>query len=289
MATTQQTLTDVEPSLVDKYVTEDGSTIETRETDDGTVEEQCPTCGNWYQKIASHWAKSSCPHPPISQRKWQMCKGLMMGDGSLGNRDNKNCRIQITNTNITFLEYLQDEFGWLSSTLYKDQTAQKGANQLNRCGVGSEQRETEAEDCVDMYRLHLSSHPVFNQFEKWWNTGEKTFPHIKYTKSSLGMWWISDGNLNWNSSGNSTIRFVSAKEGSRPENIIESFKKVGFDCNLYGDYTFALPVSQTEDFFDYIGHDPVPGFEYKWAWQDRDRYERLKKECREKHCTQTIE
>jgi len=108
----------IDTDLVEKYVTEDGSIIETRETDDGTVEEQCPTCGNWYHRIGNHWTQSSCSHPPISRRKWEMCKGLMMGDGSLGNRDRKNCYIEIDNTNLTFLEYLEDEFGWLVSTFF---------------------------------------------------------------------------------------------------------------------------------------------------------------------------
>jgi len=288
VTTTQQTLTEIESDLVSEYVTEDGSTIETREADDGTVEEQCPSCGSWYKRISTHWVRSQCNHPPISKRKWEMCKGLMMGDGSLKHRDRNNCCIDISNGNVTFLEYLQDEFGWLSSTLYKDQTFQKLANQLNERGVNGEFRDTVPEDCVDSYKLNLRSYPVFNHFEQWWSSGEKTFPQIKYTKPLLRMWWISDGSFNWKS-GDSTIWFTSRNEGSRPENIIESFKNVGFDCNLYSDYIFALPISQTEDFFDYIGHDPVPGFEYKWAYQNRDRYERLMKQGKEKHHTQTIE
>jgi hypothetical protein len=103
------------------------------------------------------------------------------------------------------------------------------------------------------------------------------------------MWWVSDGSFIWNSSGNSNVVFSSVNEGSRPQNIIQSFANCGFDCSLQGDDRFALPVSQTEDFFDYIGHDPVPGFEYKWAWQDKERYKRLKEQTREKHCTQTLE
>ncbi len=279
----------VENSLVDKYVAENGSTIETRETDDGTVEEQCPNCGSWYQRIASHWGQSSCDHPPISEKKWEMCKGLMMGDGSLGNKNRKNCNIYIGNTNVTFLEYLQDEFGWLASTFCQRVTAQKVANQLNGRVIGNRERNTQPEDCVDAYNLVTRSHPVFNHFEQWWMTGEKVFPQIEYTKPLLRMWWVSDGSFDWKSLNNCRIQFASRNEASRPENIIQSFKDIGFDCSLHSDSLFSLPVSQTEDFFDYIGHDPVPGFEYKWAYEDKDRYERLKEQCREEHCTQTLE
>jgi hypothetical protein len=289
MATTQQTLTDVEPSLVDKYVTEDGSTIETRESDDGTVEEQCPSCGSWYQLIGSHWAQSSCPYPPISQRKWEMCKGLMMGDGGLSMRNEKNCCLKIVNTNVTFLEYLEDELGWLASVLYQDATAQESANNLNEREINGCVRDIDSKDCVDKYTLNTRCHPLFNEFEQWWIGGEKVFPKLNYTKPLLRMWWVSDGSFNWQTSGNLNVIVSSCNEGKRPENIIQSFSDCGFDCSLHGNKTFSLTVDQTEDFFDYIGHDPVPGFEYKWAWRDHDRYLRLKKARNHVHRTQTIE
>jgi len=291
MATTPHNSDDssIDTDLVETYVTEDGSTIETRETDDGTVEEQCPSCGNWYEQISTHWGLSSCQHPPISEKKWEMCKGLMMGDGCISNRNRKNCTIEIGNTNLTFLEYLEDEFSWLASTLSLQRTAQESADNLNRCNINSGRCDTHPKDCADTYILRIRSHPVFNYFEQWWETSEKVFPQIEYTKQLLRMWWVSDGNLHWLTSRNSRIRFTSVNEGSRPQNIINSFKKVGFDCSLGGETQFTLPVDQTEDFFDFIGHDPVHGFEYKWAWQDKDRYDQLKDECRQKHCTQTLE
>lgn len=276
------------PSLVNQYVTENGSTVQTRESDDGTVKEKCPSCGNWYERISGHWAMSSCQHPSISQQKWEMCKGLMMGDGNIGNRSGKNCTIEINNTNLTFLEYLQHQFDWLSTILYKTETAQEAANRLSNGKQEMSSSVTNSEDYYDGYKIHTRSHSLFNEFEKWWTTGEKVFPYLNYTKPLLRMWWVSDGSFNWRH-GNSSVRFASWKEGCRPENIINSFSDIGFDCSMYGGTDFILPVDQTEDFFDYIGHDPVPGFEYKWAWQDRDRYKRLKKESKEKHCTQTIE
>jgi len=290
VATTQQTLTEIEPDLVSQYVSEDGSTIETRENDDGTVEEQCPSCGGWYEKISAHWGHPSvsCEHPPISKRKWEMFKGLLMGDASVGKRNHKNSDIVVTNTNLTFLEYLEDEVGWISTVLYQFKTAQESANNLNGREMNGIECSTESDDCVDSYMLNTRRHPIFNHFEQWWETGEKAFPEIEYTKPLLRMWWISDGSFDWRPSGKARVRFTSKNESRRPENITQSFSDIGFDCSVYGVH-FTLPVTQTEDFFDYIGHDPVPGFEYKWAYEDRDRYERLMEEGKEKHHTQTIE
>jgi len=291
MATTSYNSGDssIDTDLVEKYVTEDGSTIETRETDDGTIEEQCPTCGNWYERVGTHWGRSSCQYPQISKRKWEMCKGLMMGDGCLGLRDSENCRLEIGNTNVTFLEYLEDEFGWLASTLFMNKTAKESAKQVNGREIDGEVRNTDTTDYQDAYKLNTRSHSLFNHFEEWWEMGEKVFPHIQYTKPLLRMWWISDGTFDWTVTRNSKVQFCSVNESTRPQNIIQSFADCDFDCSLYGDNKFSLPVDQTEDFFDYIGHDSVPGFEYKWAWQDRDRYERLMKEGKGKHHTQTLE
>ena len=100
--------------LENEYVTKEGSTIITRDNGNDSIEEKCPSCGNWYKKIGVHWVNGSCSIPPISEKKYQMIVGLIMGDGCINN-GNKNCFAQIYNSNITFLKYLDEVFGWLSN------------------------------------------------------------------------------------------------------------------------------------------------------------------------------
>jgi len=101
------------------------------------------------------------------------------------------------------------------------------------------------------------------------------------------MWYASDGGIN---KCDMYVRFTSRNESHRPENIIQGFADVGISTsNGNGTKEFYVSKHDTEKFFDFIGHDPVPGFAYKWAYKDRDRYERLKKEADEQYKTQTDE
>lgn len=147
-------------------------------------------------------------------------------------------------------------------------------------------RNTQPEDCLDYYQLNTRTHSDFNVFRTWRESCGTVFPRdLSVTPVTLKSWYVSDGGLQW-SSDTSIVKFTSKNESGRPEAIIGSLEKHGFSASNSGEI-FYLKTNDTKHFFDLIG-DPVPGFEYKWAWRDRDRYKRLKEECREKHCTQTL-
>lgn len=244
-------------------------------------EERCPYCGNWYSLIGSHWSQSSCEYPPISRYKMELLKGMMLGDGSL-DMSCKNPHFAMQMTNVTFLHWLQRELGWLSGEMSRKMTASETA-QSARDNLGS---QSSSQDCLDCYRFRTCNHPLFTRFASWYETGSIRFPtDLTLTGISLRMWYVSDGCLDI---GEGRVEFGSLNESNRPQAIISMLSDCGFTVYQSGIH-FRLPVDETEDFFDYIGHDPVPGFEYKWAYEDRDRYERLKKQCREQHCTQTLE
>ena len=271
--------------LENGYVTEEGSTINTRINDDGVEEEQCPSCGNWYQRISSHWSQSLCDHPPISQRKYEMAIGLMMGDGYI-DINGKNCRLLVRNTNITFLQWLETEFSWLSGSICNMETAKEVADDLSKRGVDGESRNTNAEDCNDVYVLHLRAHPVFNKLREWYKEDGLVFQEVVYTPTILRMWYVSDGGIN---KSGMDVEFNSRNESNRPEVIKNGFSELGINIsNGNGQHVFQI-YAERDEFFDYIGHNPVPGFEYKWEYQDREEYERLKEQCDRQHKTQTLE
>ena len=43
---------------------------------------ECPECGEKFKGIDTHWYKSSCNYPPISQHQKEVIIGLLMGDDS---------------------------------------------------------------------------------------------------------------------------------------------------------------------------------------------------------------
>ena len=157
---------------------------------------------------------------------------------------------------------------------------------MNKKGLGGESRNTNPEDCSDIYHFNLKAHPVFNKLREWYKEDGLVFQEIAYTPSILRMWYVSDGCLN---KGRMSVRFTSENESDRPEVIENGFANIGIDIsNGNGGNDFYI-CADRDKFFDYIGHDPVPGFEYKWEYQDQDEYERLKEQCDRKQKTQTIE
>lgn len=63
-------------------------------------------------------------------------------------------------------------------------------------------------------------------------------------------------------------------EAPRSEQLVELFADAGFDVRYTTD-KIVFKRSETPEFLDWMG-DPPPGFEYKWVYDDRERYEALK-------------
>jgi len=259
----------------------DGERIPTVIESDGE-EERCPYCGDWYSRISTHWSRGSCQWPLISQHKMKLLTGMMLGDGGMQTR---NGYFECGMTNKTFLDWLSNELGWLVGDLSMQKTAVETA-QNARETLGT---ETQPSDALDYYFIRSRTHPSLQQFTEWYSTGEIVFPtDIELTTMTLRMWYVSDGGFDWHYES-PRIVFGSCNESERPEAIENMLEGAGFTVNHgEGSKSFCIPHREIEQFFDYMGHDPVPGFEYKWAYEDRDRYDRLKGEMREQHCTQTL-
>jgi hypothetical protein len=248
-------------------------------------QERCPYCGNWYSKIANHWShpQSDCQWPPISNYKMELLTGMMLGDGSM---NTANGHFECGMINKTFLEWLSTELGWLVNGISIDKTAVKMAKECN----GSFGSDTKPSNCSDYYRMYTRTHPDFQQFIDWYNGGKITYPNdVKLKPTILRMWYVSDGGLNWSHNG-AMIQFTSCNEANRPKVIRNMLNNIGFTVNhSKGDKSFYIPYREIDQFFDYMGHNPVPGFEYKWSYKKQSQYDILKKEMRERHCTQTLE
>jgi len=245
----------------------DGEKISTVIESDGD-EERCPYCGEWYSKIGIHWSRGSCHYPPISEYKMQLLRGMMFGDGNL-DTTNKNPRFRIGMINTRFLQWLDSEFGWLTNGLTMKRTCVETAKSVCE-NLGG---DTQPEDGYDLYCIKTKSHPQFERFISWYDSGEIVFP----------FGFSVSGDLRNRSNGYSSVRFSSANESNRPAHIKGALEEHGFTVGVSG-YKFRLSTEDTEDFFEFIG-DPVPGFEYKWAYEDYDEYHRLKDQCKEEYCT----
>lgn len=246
---------------------------------EGSEEEQCPNCGSWYKELSIHWARSDCDHPDLTDKQIELLKGMMFGDGTLSCR-HTHPSMRIAMINKTFLEWLDEELGWLTSGVSLNKTAWEQG--VNDSGVDN---DINPKNCHDYYRIGTKSHPSLSNFETWYDSGSIRFPEdAQLTPLSLKMWYVSDGGLCWQT--NSRVEFSSMNEADRPEVLINIFKRAGFNVSYSGKMA-RLKTEDTERFFDFIGDAP-PGFEYKWCYESKEEYQQEKKAMFQEHCTQTF-
>lgn len=231
---------------------------------------ECPGCGTEYARIGSHWSypTSSCDYPPFTNRQLEIIKGLNMGDGCIREASGYAC-MRVGSTNLPFLEWLDDRFGPLSAGVRLDRDSETIAANNEGRGRWSDY------DFKDLYLLALRSHPTFTKLRKQWYTDDGIrFPDdLELSPESLRMWYVSDGSINWQGEY-PYIAIGCSNENRRPQFIEGVFSDIGFDIG-YSSNCIRVPSYQREQFLEYIG-DTIPGFEYKWAIDDHERYDELK-------------
>src|SRR6056297_1454358 len=87
----------------------------------------CPRCGKVYERLGQHWSMSnSCSHPTIPDSWIELLVGILMGDGTIHDPPSaKNLRIEVTNINKTFLEWIDEKLSWLSNGVALRRTAEE--------------------------------------------------------------------------------------------------------------------------------------------------------------------
>lgn len=232
-------------------------------------EVECPECGNQYKGIGVHWSRGSCDYPEFSDRQLELLKGLCLGDGYIDDRDGQKSCFRVGSVNPSFLSWLDDQFGILSSgvRLAADKETRKANFQGN----------PQWEDCnfKDVYRLRLWTHPTFDELrKKWYPDGNIRFPSdLELTPESLRMWYCSDGGLGW--TDETAYPVISCvNEQYRSGFIMDRFDEIGFNITYSSD-SIRIKTGDTEDFFEYIGN-PISGMEYKWSYYDEGMYDHMK-------------
>ncbi len=140
--------------------------------------ETCLEYGSEYQRLAMHWNRSDCAYPAISERRREIPRNVLMGDGDLHGRDDANLHFRVRITSREFLSYLDDELGVLSKGVYLARPASKQietAKRNQRAGV-EEFEVVNPERYSDLCGLRSCSHPELNDLRRWYEGIEKRFP-----------------------------------------------------------------------------------------------------------------
>ncbi len=232
-------------------------------------ETECHVCGNSFTYLGNHWkGENKCSYPNLTDRQYQITTGLLLGDANCS-RSGTNPHIDVKNTNRKFLEWVNEEYGIISNGISLSRTAEDSARSLQN----TISPNTVAEGCNDVYRLTTRSHPEFEEFREWYETGEKRFPEdLILTPLIVKVWYVCDGSLWMNEGCTGRVSISSVNESDRCEFLIQLFENKGFSPTYTGDHIF-FGTDESFDILHWMG-EPIPGFEYKWAIEDFEGYQR---------------
>lgn len=246
------------------------------ENDNETV--TCHGCGSEYQRIGYHWSNGSCDHPVLTDRAEQLVEGMMLGDGTLRTHTTYPF-VQIYMINKLFLEWLDNELGWLTTGVSLYRTAERSAELSRDNGYPG----ADVRDYHDVYSLQTRTMPAFRRYEDWYQGDGKRFPDdLVLTPTTTTIWYACDGSLNWDrrypgSRPHATISVQS--EMDNIDNVVRMFRKSSFEHDPTVDTsTIRFTVDETEDLIEWLDDAP-PGFEYKWSLDSPSTYQDLKNEA----------
>jgi hypothetical protein len=201
----------------------------------------CPTCGEEYDALGIHLTHSDKCNPEISDRKIEILRGILMGDGWVSSSGRA---IQAEWANKKYPQYISKELGWVSGDV-KERPDRNGIYQLNT--ISYDQIET--------------------TFSKWYKSGEKMWDtSYDLTNEAMRHLYACDGSLKVREGRKSAATIGCANERDRIKRVIEWIDKSGFPrpTSHISNYGVELYFS-TDDTPKLLNmFDPVNGYEYKW-------------------------
>lgn len=237
----------VDPSAISKHLKKNNLLKGNKET--------CQKCEKSYLNLSRHWASFPSHKPEYSRKQKDILIGILMSDGWISSRkDGRNCRFQCEMITKEYIKYLKDIFGVLCNNI----------------------TYIKKEEQQDIYRLSWKPHDFIDELSKWYSSGEKVWPEVEMTPTILKHYYVGDGHLRERGGKNvrSTVSLGMANElGNKDKirKIFSVFDKKDYSLlerrppNGWDSMTLLFTADGTEKFFEYIGKQELPGFEYKWC------------------------
>lgn len=205
---------------------------------------------------------SECDESELSKTQKQILTGLLMGDGTLANR-NKTPYLQCTMTNKEYLEHLSAIFP-NSSKVTLSKTASKSAAENRKSGFSN---SAQKENYSDVYRWATISRKSLKNYSKWYKEEGKIFPKdIKLTPYVLKHWYVCDGGLVYKDRESIGISLVNEKENK--SKINSYFRNQNLPAPSHyneskGRCKAVWTKKDSKKLFNYM-KTPVKGFEHKF-------------------------
>jgi len=234
---------------------------------------ECHSCGESYSQLSQHWRQSSCDRPNITEKQWQILKGLMFGDGRLVSKDERNPYISLSNTKEEFVQWFDRQMGTLTTGVTEKTTEDK-------------------KNWSTVYVCSTRTHPEFRLFDSWYDSGSVQPPKVDYTPLLVKCWYVSDGTVSTSSDSRPIVRFCSRKAEGVKQKMRDGFLEHGFNPT-WSSTQLVFNADESRRLLTWM-EDPLPGFDYKWPddpelkntysmpeerpWQDVERFQHLRYE-----------
>ena len=143
-----------------------------------TASGRCTDCGNHYDSLPGHWARSDCSHPPLDEAEREVIEAALLAGGWLCSRtDTQSPALALTCKQRPLLDWVAERLPTLTHTIYPTN------------------RDEEGEPTY--WRLDTNPHPEFREFQdRWYDGEEKQVPgSIQRTRLTLQLLFAKLGSV----------------------------------------------------------------------------------------------
>lgn len=208
------------------------------------------------RRTSSDWSKSNYIIQ-MTDEMYQILRGALLGDGSLGIGKGVNARFSYCSKSYQHVEYVTNKFSQYSNVgIYKSNYFDK-----------------RNENTYEKYSFNTKVSPVLTEeYYKWYKNGTKHIPNdLILTPLTCKIWYIGDGSLR--DSQQSTSQEISFATNCFEKEELEMVlipQLSTFEAKLYYDgYADAhiIKIGKKPNiikFLNYIGECPFSDYQYKW-------------------------
>lgn len=237
-------------------------------------------CNHQSESLGNHFHHSDHGYPDISQYRWEILVGHLMGDASY-HGNNKYGLIQWNMTNFDYMKWLKRELGWVCNepTLHLTKEEQAKNNFLLKPEDNFVDRDHgmlsgDPDNYKDQYRSQTICHPLIDRLD-WIKDGKKVFPDtLRLTPTMVKVWFCDDGGLSWGSKS-PNAKITATSQIDRLGALSDKFEDVVCRPKVSSHGSLRFNKDETEELLEWMGEAP-PGMEYKFCLESRKRYHELK-------------
>jgi hypothetical protein len=232
---------------------------------------ECDDCGKSFDEIAKHWSQSRCSYPTLTDREVDILKGIAISDGWIAHSDHDRSILHIESVTKPFLEWFKGQVSIVHTDVKLRRTAEESYDNAVESSILDNQN---IDNYRNIYRVNTLAHPHVHGMSGL-SVGD-----IEQSRMQFKMFYVCDGGVHWNDDF-SFIQFTASKSLDEIKHVVSVLDELGFSSSwnrLEGAGKVVYIHKESVDrFLDWIG-EPIPGFEYKWETDDRERYEEKKGE-----------